>query len=230
MLSSEASTASTNKLQQSRYQITLTSLDTALHGTDVSSSTIRTKKCTTSQRSKKQRVRKASWMAKPRSIVSQPPSPEPVSQTSPLLMYFSATFHAGLKSFNNYLSSLQSPTDLKPTQLLSIMDSFSQPLHSHLASEPQAILALSRFASPERQFDLIKIEQEEGKKAVNADFAINVLPIFLNNMETVEFEGGMWRKNSEPPSFLKDLIPRWNMRQWRFTACDGQGRRKQLVA
>lgn len=145
-----------------------------------------------------------------------------------------ASFHAGLKSFKDYLSTLRSPTELKPAKLLSIMDSFSQPLYSHLASEPQAILALSRFASPERHFDLMKIEQEEGKKAVNLDFAFNVLPIFMNNMETVEYEGGMWRNHPEIPVFvrwiMKVVIPLWNRRLWRFLACDSQGRRKQLVA
>ncbi|KAH7364479.1 hypothetical protein BKA65DRAFT_491453 [Rhexocercosporidium sp. MPI-PUGE-AT-0058] len=53
------------------------------------------------------------------------------------------------------------------------MDAFSQPLYSHLASEPQAILALSRFASSKQQFDLMAIEREEGKKAVSLDFAFN---------------------------------------------------------
>ena len=115
------------------------------------------------------------------------------------------------------------------------MDSFSEPLHSHLASEPQALLALSRFASPERQFDILKIEHEQGKKAVTLDFALNVLPIFMNNMETVEFEGGMWhRKHPEIPSFvrwvMKVLIPMWHWRQWRFMACDSYGKRKRMVA
>ncbi|KAH7417040.1 hypothetical protein BKA64DRAFT_286380 [Cadophora sp. MPI-SDFR-AT-0126] len=145
-----------------------------------------------------------------------------------------ASFHDGLKSFKDYLSSLKTPTDFKPAWLLSIMDSFSHPLYSHLFSEPQAILTLSRFASPERQFDLMKIEYEEGKKAVTLDFAFNVLPIFMNNMETMEFEGGMWRNHPEIPSLvrwiMKVLIPLRNRRQWRFLACDSQGRRKRLVA
>jgi len=103
-----------------------------------------------------------------------------------------AAFHAGLKSFKDYFATLKYPqTHFEPMKLLEIMDTFSEPLYTHLTAEPQALLALSRFASPERQFDLVKIEREQGKKAVNLNFALNVLPIFLNNMESVEFEGGM---------------------------------------
>jgi len=80
------------------------------------------------------------------------------------------------------------------------MDSFSEPLHTHLATEPEAILALSRFASPERRFDLVKIGRETGKKTINLDFALNTLPIFLLNMESVEFEGGMWKTHPAAPA------------------------------
>lgn len=130
------------------------------------------------------------------------------------------TFHAGLKALKDYLTSLATPSNFKPTHLLSILDSFSQPLHAHLASEPQAFLALSRFVSPEKQFDLVKIEQEEGKKAVSLDFAINVLPIFMNNMETEEFEGGMWKGHPKIPGavkwILKVLIPMCKFRLFSF--------------
>lgn len=68
-----------------------------------------------------------------------------------------AAFHAGLKSFKDYFATLKNPeSDFKPTSLLKIMDSFSEPLYTHLAAEPQALLALSRFASPDKQFDLSK--------------------------------------------------------------------------
>jgi len=124
----------------------------------------------------------------------------------------SETFHAGLKALKDYLTSIKNPSsDFTPKRLLEIMDSFSQPLYTHLASEPQAILALSSFESPERQFDLVKIEQEEGKKAITLDFAFNVLPIFMNNMESVEFEGGMWQNHPNVPApvrwIMKNLIP-----------------------
>lgn len=94
----------------------------------------------------------------------------------------SAAFHKGLAMFKQYLSSLiDLETQFKSQRFLEIIDSFSHELHSHLAAEPLALLALSRFASPERQFDLVEIEHTEGKKMVNLDFLLNVLPIFFNN-------------------------------------------------
>jgi hypothetical protein len=133
------------------------------------------------------------------------------------------------------LSNLQDPaSEFKPKRLLEIMDSFSDSLYTHLAAEPQALLALSRFASPDRQFDLVKIEQEQGKKAVTLDFALNTLPIFMNNMELVEFEGGMWKGHPAVPSvvrwIMKVVLPLWNWRIWRFMSCDSDGRRKRMVA
>ena len=146
-----------------------------------------------------------------------------------------AAFHAGLKTLKEYLTSLKNPaSDFQPKRLLEIMDSFSEPLYTHLAAEPQALLTLSRFASPDRQFDLVKIEQEQGKKVVTLDFALNTLPIFMNNMELVEFEGGMWKDHPAVPSvvrwIMKRVIPMWNRRIWRFMSCDSDGKRKRLVA
>jgi len=148
---------------------------------------------------------------------------------------FTAAFHAGLKTFKDYFSGLKSrESDFKSTRLLEIMDSFSEPLYTHLVAEPQALLALSRFASPDRKFDIVKIEQEQGKKAVTLDFALNVLPIFLNNMESAEFEDGMWQNHPAVPSWvrwiMKVLIPMWHWRQWRFMSCNSDGSRKRLAA
>ncbi|KAJ8101291.1 hypothetical protein POJ06DRAFT_251085 [Lipomyces tetrasporus] len=145
-----------------------------------------------------------------------------------------ATFHSGLENFKGYLTSLNSQSDFHPTRLLEIMDSFSEALYTHLADEPQALIALSRFSTPERQFDLTEIARETGKKTVTLDFAMNVLPIFLNNMESVEFEEGMWSHFPDVPMpvrwIMKNVLPLWHWRQWRFMSCTNDGRRKQLVA
>jgi hypothetical protein len=145
-----------------------------------------------------------------------------------------AAFHSGLEHFKSYLTSLNSQSGFEPTHLLEIMDSFSEPLYTHLAAEPQALLALSRFSTPERQFDLAQIARETGKKSVTLDSAVNVLPIFLNNMELVEFEGGMWRHFPDVPWpvrwIMKNVLPLWHWRQWRFMSCTNDGKRKQLVA
>jgi hypothetical protein len=140
-----------------------------------------------------------------------------------------------LKSFRDYLIGLSNPqADFNPPRLLEIMDSFSEPLYSHLKAEPQALLALSRFSSPERQFDLTKIALEAGKKSVTFEFALNVLPIFLLNHESVEFEGGMWQNHPAVPSFvrwvMKNVLPLWQRQWWRFMSCTSDGRRKHMVA
>ncbi len=143
-----------------------------------------------------------------------------------------ATFHEGLEKFKSYLTNITSPdTDFKPTRLLEIMDSFSTPLHAHLVSEPQHILALARFG---KDINLVKIEQDLGKKNMTLDFVLNVLPVFLNNMEGVEFEREMWRNHPKMPGvvrwLLKRVVPMWNARWWRFVSCDGEGKRRRLVA
>jgi hypothetical protein len=136
-----------------------------------------------------------------------------------------------LDAFRDYLSGLKNPeADFKSKRLLDIMDSFSKPLYTHLAAEPQSLLALSRFASPETQFDLLKIEHEEGKKMVNLNFALNVMPMFLNNMESEEFEGGMWKRHLGWVAWImKSILPLWNSKVWRFMSCSTDGRRKRLA-
>jgi hypothetical protein len=114
------------------------------------------------------------------------------------------------------------------------MDSFSVPLYSHLVSEPKALVALSRFSTPnENPFDITLIALEQGKKQVSLGFTLNVMPMFLLNMEEVEFENGMWSTFPPVPSavkwVLKSLVPLWQRRLWRFASCDSRGKRKQLA-
>ncbi|KAF4635464.1 hypothetical protein G7Y89_g2641 [Cudoniella acicularis] len=146
-----------------------------------------------------------------------------------------ATFHGGLASFKDYLANLKNPEkNFKALQLLGIMDSFAEALYSHLAAEPQSLLNLSRLCTAERQFDLAAIAAETGKRSVTLEFAFNVLPIFLGNMETVEFEDGMWQNFPDVPApvrwIMKNILPLWNRRQWRFMSCSRDGRRKPLIA
>lgn len=144
-----------------------------------------------------------------------------------------AAFHGGLDEFKTYLTGLKFMEDeFDSKRLLEIMDSFSEPFYSHLVAEPGALLALSRFASP--NFDLAKIARETGKKSVTLDFSLNVLPIFLLNMESEEFEGGIWKNFPDVPApvrfIMKSILPLWRRKQWRFLSCTSDGKRKQLAA
>ncbi|MCJ1295865.1 hypothetical protein MMC34_007429 [Xylographa carneopallida] len=143
-----------------------------------------------------------------------------------------AAFHDGLERFKSYL--LEKGADFSYNELIAIMDSFSEPLYTHLKAEPPQILALSRFSTPERPIDIVAMALEAGKKSVTLKFVFNVLPVFLLNMETVDFEGGMWH-NVFPPFnaavkwVLTKAAPLWKRRQWRFASCTADGKVKQLA-
>lgn len=120
------------------------------------------------------------------------------------------------------------------TELTSIMDSFKDALHSHLKSEPPSIVALSKYSTPENPIDILGIADAAGKKQLSLGFVFNVLPVFFLNMDTVDFEGGMWHEVFPP---LKGLVkwimlravPMWNPRRWRFVSCSPEGKAKQLA-
>ena len=114
------------------------------------------------------------------------------------------------------------------------MDSFSEALYLHLKEEPAQILALSRFDTPEKPIDIVAMALEAGKKLVTFGFVFNVLPVFLLNMETVEFEGGMWH-NVFPPFggvvrwLMYSAAPMWQQRRWQFASCGPDGGIKELA-
>lgn len=146
-----------------------------------------------------------------------------------------AAFHSGLEALKSYLVTLAGHEfDFSSTKLIEIMDSFSKPLYSHLRSEPDVLLALSRFSTPQKPIDLVEIASTAGKQSLTVGFIFNILPVFLLNMETVEFEGGMWH-NVFPPVkgmakwVLTSVVPLWQRRQWRFSSCDANGRAKRLA-
>jgi len=118
--------------------------------------------------------------------------------------------------------------------LLQIMDTFSGPLYSHLKSEPQSLVALKKYSTPEKPIDLAAIALEAGKKSITAGFVFNTLPVFLLNMETVDFEGGMWYGVFPPISgavkwMMTQGIPLWHRSWWRFASCGPDGKLKRLA-
>jgi hypothetical protein len=141
-----------------------------------------------------------------------------------------------MENLYSYLTKISScESEFRSQELLDILDSFSEPLYSHLSSEIESLLALSRFSTPEKPFDLVKMALEAGKKSVTMDFAFNVLPVFLLNMEHVEFEDGMWLDVFPPVPWpvkfiLMRLVPLWQYQRWQFASCRGDGKRKCLAA
>lgn len=89
------------------------------------------------------------------------------------------------------------------TELISIMDSFKDALHCHLKSEPPTIVALSKYSTPENPIDILGIADAAGKKQLSLRFVFDILPVFFLNMDTLDFEGGMWHEVFPP---LEGLI------------------------
>jgi hypothetical protein len=139
-----------------------------------------------------------------------------------------------MDTFKNYLVGLKGKErEFSSKQLIEIMDSFSQPLYAHLSEELDAIVNLSRFSTTENPIDIVAIALKVGKQAVTRDFALNCLPCFMLNMETVEFEDGMWHEfppiNAPVRFILMRVLPLWHRTVWRFASCGGDRARKQLA-
>lgn len=73
-----------------------------------------------------------------------------------------------------------------------------------------------------------------GKKQVSLDFMFNTLPVFFLNMETVEFENGMWHEVFPPfkgvvRTIMNRAVPMWQLGRWRFVSCSADGTVKHLA-
>lgn len=145
---------------------------------------------------------------------------------------FYTDYRDDMQKLKNYLLSFEHfrnpETEFDVSRLLFLMDRIAHPLHTHLASVPQSILALSRFSTPERPIDPLKIDRSldvpDEKKTTN--YIFNVLPAWLLNLETEEFEGGRWKgwPESKVKRVLTGLVPLMNRGRWRFSSCDWRGR------
>ncbi|KAI1778550.1 hypothetical protein F4818DRAFT_406431 [Hypoxylon cercidicola] len=141
-------------------------------------------------------------------------------------------FYGGMERMKKYL--LDEGTDFSSTELIAIMDSFKEPLHSHLKAEPDAIVALAKYSTPDNPIDILGIADAAGKKQVNLSFMFNTLPVFFLNMETVKFEDGMWHDVFPPlkgvaKMVMNRAVPMWHSGRWRFVSCSPDGEAKQLA-
>ncbi|KAK2599239.1 hypothetical protein N8I77_011009 [Diaporthe amygdali] len=143
-----------------------------------------------------------------------------------------AAFHGGMARFKAYLQ--KEGANFSAVELIAIMDSFKDPLYSHLKAEPPSIVALSKYSTPENPIDILGIANAAGKKQLSLGFIFNVLPVFFLNMDTVNFEGGMWHEVFPPLKgavkwIMLNAVPMWNARRWRFVSCSPEGKAKQLA-
>ncbi|KAI0012187.1 hypothetical protein F4779DRAFT_626110 [Xylariaceae sp. FL0662B] len=91
-------------------------------------------------------------------------------------------FYGGMERMKKYL--LDEGAEFSGTELIAIMDSFKEPLLSHLKAKPGAIAALAKYSTPENPIDILGIADAAGKKQVSLGFMFNTLPVFFLNMET----------------------------------------------
>ncbi|OTA57987.1 hypothetical protein K449DRAFT_407662 [Hypoxylon sp. EC38] len=131
-----------------------------------------------------------------------------------------AAFHDGMERFKDYL--LKKGAGFSASELLALMDSFKDPLYSHLKAEPPSIVALAQYSTPENPIDILAIADAAARNSITLSMVFNVLPIFYLNMD-FNFEGGMWE--GVFPSFgstgrwlLTKAIPMWHSRRWRFAS------------
>lgn len=141
-------------------------------------------------------------------------------------------FQGGLQRFKTYLE--EKGADFSAAELIALMDEFKEPLHSHLKAEPPAIVALAKYSTPEKPIDILGIADAAGKKQVTLGFMFNTLPVFFLNMETVEFEGGMWHGVFPPlkgvaRTIMNKGVPMWHSARWRFVSCSPEGTAKRLA-
>ncbi|KAM7215259.1 iron-sulfur cluster repair protein DnrN [Rhypophila decipiens] len=142
-------------------------------------------------------------------------------------------FQGGLDKFKTYLLD-KGAGGFSAAELIGIMDEFKDPLYRHLKAEPPAIVALAKYSTPDNPIDILGIADVAGKKQVSLGFMFNTLPVFFLNMETVEFEGGMWHGVFPPlkglaRAIMNKAVPMWHSGRWRFVSCDADGRAKQLA-
>ncbi|KAI1180187.1 hypothetical protein F4777DRAFT_364419 [Nemania sp. FL0916] len=143
-----------------------------------------------------------------------------------------AKFYGGMARMKAYLQHTGAKFDAD--ELLAIMDSFKGALHAHLTAEPPAIVALRQYSTAERPIDILGLAEAAGRKQVTLSFVFNIVPVFFLNMDTVDFEKGMWHGVFPPFKgllrwIMLKAIPAWHWRRWRFVSCDADGRVKQLA-
>ncbi|KAK7927506.1 hypothetical protein PG985_004504 [Apiospora marii] len=142
------------------------------------------------------------------------------------------TFYSGLDRMKKYLRDKGS--SFAAGELLAIMDSFKEALHSHLKSEPPAIAALAKYDTAEHPIDIAKIANAAGRSQITWRALFNTLPVFFLNMETATFEDGIWHDVFPPLKgvvrvIMLRLVPMWHPGRWRFTSCSHDGRVKPLA-
>lgn len=122
----------------------------------------------------------------------------------------------GLASFNEYLTTLASPSDFSADKLLEIMKTFQDPLDVHFHSEISTIAGLSGLGSSPSADAVFK---SWGKQTLTRAGYAEVFPfVFLNFDRT--YEEGFWENWPPMPYPIRWALVRyaawWHPGWWRF--------------
>lgn len=138
-------------------------------------------------------------------------------------------FSEGLEAMKTYLHSQPDPPTsqtFSASRLREIIDSFAPKLRQHLADEIPTLLALSKY---EDKIPINKIFRR-GKASVDG---LARIPFFFLNLDET-FEDGLWKNWPPAPAPVKWIarngLTVWNKGYWKFAACDGAGRPKELYS
>ncbi|KAH7324527.1 hypothetical protein B0I35DRAFT_424382 [Stachybotrys elegans] len=143
-----------------------------------------------------------------------------------------ALFHDGLAQFKTYLT--EKGAKFSSTELIHIMDSFRTALDDHFRAEISMIVGLAEHSTPERPIDILAIADAAARSQITPSLVLNIIPIFYLNMNTAEFEDGMWDGifpsfKGIARAFVMRTVPLWHARRWRFVSCSPEGRVKHLA-
>lgn len=111
------------------------------------------------------------------------------------------------------------------------MNSFKDVSYTHLSSEPQEIVQLAQYNTAENPIDILDISGVAGMKQMTPSFVSTVLPVFLLNVDAVDFESSIWHDVVLPlKALVKEVIidPQWHYGGWRFVNCFA-GKTNQFV-
>ncbi|KAF2011924.1 hypothetical protein BU24DRAFT_353168 [Aaosphaeria arxii CBS 175.79] len=136
----------------------------------------------------------------------------------------------GLVAFNEYLTTLSSPSDFSSAKLLEIMKTFEAPLDHHFHSEISTIASLSRMGSFPNATAVFKTWGRQ--TLTKAGYAEVFAFVFLNFDRT--YEERLWESWPPMPYPIRWALIRysawWHQGWWRFASCDIDGYPKDLYA
>ena len=129
---------------------------------------------------------------------------------------------------------LEKGPNFSSAELIRTMDSFRDRLDAHFRAEISTIIGFAEHSTSERPINILSIADAAVRNEITSSFVLNVIPILYLNINTAEFEDGMWDSifpsfKGTGKAFLTKVVPRSHARRWRFASCSPDGRLRRLA-